>query len=318
MKLNRRQAISGAALTLAAPTLLSAPPAKADDMHGPPKVDKGTITYLPNFKSKHVSPRDVAIWVPDTTHHKGPLPVIYAGDGENLFDADASKYGSGWNLDLILDMLAHQGIGPAIVVANAAIHLERSREYNSPTIARYFDAQMKQMLAQSCNGELLTEAYFDFIITELKPYIDANFDTKPDRGNTYILGQSMGGMLAVEALMARPEVFSGALGFSAHLFLFGPQQVNYPPDTFDRVEAALQQAIAEHFPPPGNAKVYVDRGTVDLDAMYARPHIAFENALKEKGYIAGKDYIAITQEGASHFDTFWKIRAPEALRFMLG
>lgn len=79
MKMSRRHVLQSASLALAAPAIIAPTTVKADDMYGPPNAKKGNITYLPNFSSKHVSPRDVAIWVPDPAHHDGPLPVIYAG-----------------------------------------------------------------------------------------------------------------------------------------------------------------------------------------------------------------------------------------------
>lgn len=176
---------------------------------------------------------------------------------------------------------------------------------------------MKAVLSQSCGGDLLTEAYFDFLTEEFKPYVDNNFNTSSNRANTYAMGASMGGLMALEALMLRPEVFSGSIGFSSHLFLFGPEPADYLADGSERLDAALQQAIAEHFPEPGKTKVYFDRWTVDLDAMYERSHITVEKSLLDKGYTSGKDIMAVVQEGASHFDTFWSMRAPEALRFLL-
>ena len=318
LKINRRQLIGGAGMALAAPAIIGATSASADDMYGEPKPNVGTIKYLPNFNSKHVSPRDVAIWTPDPDTFDGPLPVIYAGDGEGLFDPDVSKYGSSWNLDLILNMMAIQGYGPAIVVANAAVHKDRSREYNSPTIAKYFDSEMRELLTQSCGGDLMTNSYFDFLVEELKPYVDANFDTKPDRSNTFAMGASMGGMMAFEALMLRPETFSRSIGFSSHLFLFGPEPADYPQDGPARVDLALQQAIAENFPDPGDTRAYFDRGTLGLDAWYERSHITIEKALVEKGYTPGKDVMAVVQEGAGHFDAFWKMRAPKAFKFLLS
>ena len=173
LKINRRQLIGGAGMALAAPAIIGTTSASADDMYGEPKPNVGTIKYLPNFNSKHVAPRDVAIWTPDPDTFDGPLPVIYAGDGEGLFDPDVSKYGSSWNLDLILNMMAIQGYGPAIVVANAAVHKDRSREYNSPTIAKYFenqgvawnDVSAKEVLGSAYSGA----AGYQQILSQVEP-----------------------------------------------------------------------------------------------------------------------------------------------------
>jgi enterochelin esterase-like enzyme len=285
-----------------------------------PKAEKGEIVYLPMFDAKAVTPRDIVIWLPPEEMRKGPLPVIYAHDGEALFDADASPYGTSWEMDLILNMLGHQSVGPAIVVGIAADAERRSREYNLPTVAQYFDSEIKEIFDRSCGGENLTADYFDFIINELKPYVDANFDTMPDRDNTYMMGASMGGMLPLEAQLSHSDVFAGGISMSAHLFLFGPElpPSAYPADGAQRAEAALREALVEHLPEPNGNRLYFQRGTLDLDSIYGGSHTAVAEALLHRGYLFGQDFKMVIDKGASHHDTFWKLRAPEAIRFVLN
>ncbi|WP_341368681.1 alpha/beta hydrolase-fold protein [Yoonia sp. BS5-3] len=319
-QLNRRHLLmAGGATGLAAPALIGAP-ANAMPLTQEPKVEKGEIIYLPMFDAKAVTARDVVIWLPPEEMRTGPLPVIYVNDGEAIFDANASPYGTSWEMDLILHMLAHQGVGPVMVVGIAADAERRSREYNLPTVAAYFDDVLGDLLNRSCGGENLTGDYFDFIINELKPYVDANFDTLPDRDNTYMIGASMGGMLPLEAQLSHADVFAGGIGMSAHLVLFGPglQFSDYPADAGARVEAALREALVAHLPAPNGNRLYFQRGTVDLDALYGGSHTATAEALLRKGYNFGQDFKMVIDKGASHYDTFWKLRLPEALRFMIN
>ena len=311
----RRRFLAGA---LATPFLTSTK-AFAMPFTQEPKTEKGTLTFLPAFDSAHVTARDIAVWQPEAELHDGPLPVIYVHDGEAIFDADASPYGTAWQLDLIATMLAHQGVGPAIIVGIAADAERRSREYNAPSVAKYLDAEMQDILAQSCGGPLLTGDYLRFVVEEVKPYVDSHFDTRPDRDNTYVMGASMGGLLVLETLMSQRDVFAGGVGFSAHLFLLGPDayQMQLPEDTPARIEAALREAVSTDFPDPGATKVYFQRGTVDLDSFYGGSHTAVAEGLLRKGYLFGDDFVMRRDVGAGHSDTYWTLRAPEAMRFLL-
>jgi predicted alpha/beta superfamily hydrolase len=52
--------------------------------------------------------------------------------------------------------------------------------------------------------------YLKFLVTELKPFIDKNFSTKPDQKNTFIAGSSMGGLISIYAICEYPKVFGDA------------------------------------------------------------------------------------------------------------
>ncbi len=313
----RRDFLAGASLAATGPTVLIGSRAFGGDIVTAPVAKKGEITYLPRFGSRHVAPRSVAIWQPEPEFRSGPLPVIYAGDGAELFDARSSERGITWDLDLIMDMLARRGIGPAIIVAIGSIDSVRSREYNSPTIAQYFDPELTEILEASCGGPLMTDPYLDFITNELKPYVDENFNTNPGRSDTFMMGTSMGGLLAFEAILSRADVFSGCVGFAAHMFLFGPAPLDYPEDARDRVQAAIRDAIDGHMPNVGEARVFLHRGTVDLDELYAPFHLTVAEALEAKDYIAGRDMMMVEQVGASHHAVFWSMTAPDAIEFVL-
>ena len=51
------------------------------------------------------------------------------------------------------------------------------------------------------------EQYVDFLTQTLKPYIDGNYRTRPDRANTGVAGSSMGGLIATYAAARYPAVF---------------------------------------------------------------------------------------------------------------
>lgn len=56
--------------------------------------------------------------------------------------------------------------------------------------------------------------YVDFLVRELKPYIDKHYHTLPDKKHTYIAGSSMGGLISLYAVLKYPGKFGGAGIFS--------------------------------------------------------------------------------------------------------
>lgn len=50
----------------------------------------------------------------------------------------------------------------------------------------------------------------NWMVNELKPYIDEHFRTLPDRRNTILAGSSMGGLMALYGATAYNSVFQRA------------------------------------------------------------------------------------------------------------
>ena len=61
--------------------------------------------------------------------------------------------------------------------------------------------------------------YMKWLIHELKPYIDANYRTLPDRMNTIIAGSSMGGLMALYGCCVFNHVFQRAACLSPSLWV---------------------------------------------------------------------------------------------------
>lgn len=277
-------------------------------------------TAFPAFASRHVAARDVDVWMPPTKPGQR-LRVVYAHDGKNLFDAAASYSGVAWELDKAMLRLATAGIEPAIVVAIASAP-DRSREYQAGGILPFLDKSTADAIRHSCGGELKSDAYLRYVVEEIKPHIDSRFPTRPERDATFMLGASMGGLVSLEALRAYPNVFCGAGCLSAHTLLLGPSAGDpgyRPPETAgDRIEAALRVYAAQAFPKADGRRIWIDRGTEDLDAFYGRFQDAFVDGLQRRGYVLGRHLESRVYERTAHHEKFWASRAEQVLRFLLA
>ena len=69
------------------------------------------------------------------------------------------------------------------------------------------------------------DLYLKFICDELKPFIDINFKTLPDRNDTAMLGSSMGGLISFIAGWKHSNVFSMA-GCMSSSFYSNDEKVN--------------------------------------------------------------------------------------------
>ena len=133
-------------------------------------------------------------------------PVLYMFDGHNVFfDADAA-FGKSWNMTGYLLWTRK----PLIVVAVECNKKgnNRLKEYSPTTFS---DAKYGTIRGRG-------RAYMNWLVKELKPYIDENYRTLPDREHTIIAGSSMGGLMSLYAATTFNKVFSRAACLSPSLW----------------------------------------------------------------------------------------------------
>lgn len=130
-------------------------------------------------------------------------PVLYLQDGQNLFD-DYAPFGN-WAVDKKMAVLAERGMGDVIIVAIDHAEEERIAE---------FTPSMKTRLGRGDGKK-----YVRFLADTLKPYVDKQFRTLPQRQYTGMGGSSMGGLITIYAGLMYPEVFSKLMVFSPSLWV---------------------------------------------------------------------------------------------------
>jgi predicted alpha/beta superfamily hydrolase len=122
--------------------------------------------------------------------------VLYMHNGQHLFDVD-EKGTDEWKIDETLNALSAKGDRGCIVVG-----IEGQDNSDSE-----FTPWTNLPKAEG-------RAYADFIVNNLKPWIDANLRTKSDRRNTGIGGSKMAAAAALFMAAEYQDVFSKALIFS--------------------------------------------------------------------------------------------------------
>jgi predicted alpha/beta superfamily hydrolase len=239
----------------------------------------GVMRVLPDFRSDSLdNQRDVLVYLPPS-YASGDrrYPVIYFQDGQNCFDRATSFAGTEWAVDETLEGLAGEGL-EVIAVGLPHAGEARLREYNP--------------FAHVWKGE--GETYLNFLLNEVKPVIDRDFRTLPDRPHTGIFGSSMGALISLYAFFRHPYAF-GMVGAMSPAFWVG--------------HGAIYRYIEQAYFNDG--RIYLDNGTREMSARQ------MHRLLIQRGYRDEANLRYVTEKGGEHTESAWARRLPEALRFLL-
>eukprot|EP00413_Alexandrium_margalefii_P038238 CAMPEP_0204600612 /NCGR_PEP_ID=MMETSP0661-20131031/55546_1 /ASSEMBLY_ACC=CAM_ASM_000606 /TAXON_ID=109239 /ORGANISM="Alexandrium margalefi, Strain AMGDE01CS-322" /LENGTH=389 /DNA_ID=CAMNT_0051611429 /DNA_START=1 /DNA_END=1170 /DNA_ORIENTATION=- len=281
------------------------------------------IKYQP-FPSTNIKPRPVHVWLPegyeaDTDRYS----VLYMHDGQNLFDDAAAAFGTSWSAADILSPLIKDGtVRKVIVVGIFNGEALRFREYvPEPVLERVGSEVREKLLAQpQYGGPPLSGGYVRFLVDELKPFVDKNYRTKPDRSNTFVMGSSMGGLISLHTLASHPDVFGAAGCLSTHWPLsIDDETLDKEAEGWrDAVCKAFQGYLEEALPAAGDHRFWFDYGTEHLDAHYEPYQNVADSVFASKGYKQGVDVATRSYPGADHNEASWRDRFKEPLAFLLG
>ena len=285
-----------------------------------PLVTNGTIQRLENFPSRFVSARNVDVWLPAGYNPAKKYAVLYMHDGQMLFDSTATWNGQEWGVDETLGQLIREKrIRPCIVVGVWNAGKERHVDYfpQKPFESlpkSYRDSLIRMAQRQEgaaiFSGEVQSDGYLKFLVTELKPFIDSVYSTRKDRAHTFIAGSSMGGLISMYAICEYPGVFGGAACLSTHWP--GIFSVEGNP-----IPAAFLDYLKSHLPSPKSHKLYFDYGTETLDALYEPFQQQADEIIKRKGF-SRKNWMSRKFAGADHSEQAWRNRLDIPITFLLG
>lgn len=267
--------------------------------------DTGNLIRYPDFPATGILPRHVDVWCPpgyadSTTRY----PVLYMHDGQNIFDPTTSlTTGIDWGVDEAMVRLMQEANLPGAIIVGVWNSPQRVRDYMPQKPVELAGESVMSQFVKGMGGPPASDAYLQFLVQQLKPFIDATYRTLPDQPYTFVMGSSMGGLISLYALTEYPHIFGGAGCVSTHWPIGKEPLVAY---------------FSQVLPRPGHHKLYFDYGTTGLDAEYEPFQQQLDEALQTMGYEQGKNWLTQKFEGHDHTERDWRARVHLPLQFWLG
>lgn len=244
----------------------------------------GQVRLHKSIEGQGLKPRDVVVWLPPGYNEGNQsYPVLYLQDGQNIFDPATSAFGKEWRADETADSMIRAGVLRPMIIVGIYNTSDRSDEY----------------LPWRKNKD-----YQHFLVHTLKPFIDQQYRTRKEAKHTFIGGASAGATLAFIMVWEHPDVFSRAICMSPAFR--NPEGFN---DAFNYIPT-----VAEGYYKPGKVFIYLDNGGRDLDKLLQPGVDEMIRALTAKKFKAGRNFVFIKDENATHNEEAWARRLPDALR----
>ncbi|MDX2010486.1 MAG: alpha/beta hydrolase-fold protein [Myxococcaceae bacterium] len=202
------------------------------------------------------------------------FPVLYMQDGKNLFFPEEAFAGNEWRVDETMDRLDQMNAIRKCVVVGISPG-DRMRDYTKPGY----------------------DAYGRFVVDRLKPLVDANLRTRPQREATVVMGSSLGGVAAMHLGWTWPHVFGRVAALSATFGHFD--------DLFERIARDEKRDLL----------VYLDSGW-PKDNFEATN--AMRDLLVQQGFRLGVDLLQWSFPEGRHGEDSWAARIHLPFQFFFG
>jgi predicted alpha/beta superfamily hydrolase len=145
--------------------------------------------------------------------------------------------------------------------------------------------------------------YGKFMVDEVMPYINENYRTLNDKGNTGIGGSSMGGLVSLYLGMEYSDTFGKIAAISPSIWWHNKDILNYVKKPEDMP----------------NVKIWMDMGTnEDPINFLITASREMDTVFRSFGWNLGKNYMYKEYEDAVHYETDWAQRFPEIVEFLFS
>jgi predicted alpha/beta superfamily hydrolase len=237
--------------------------------------------------------RNLHVYLPPSYYENTikKYPVLYVHDGKAVFDiSDWSK--ESLNMHIQADVLiSEEKIEEIIIVGIANSGEKRLSEYV------HWDGVDQGKLVSG-----LGMLHEDFVLNDVKPFIDNNFRTLPDKENTALMGMSIGGLSTFNIGFRNPDVFSKLAMLSPYLG-FG--------------ENKLFQLISEGpYKTKQSFKIWLDVGS--KEGSFIEMAAQGTNLLLQNGYKYVDELAAYEVPDGEHSEKFWAQRVDSILLYFFG
>lgn len=242
--------------------------------------------------------RFLRVWLPpgyDDGENGGKrYPVLYLNDGQNLFEPSTSFTGVEWQVDEAADRLIREGvIPPLIIVGIDNAGKDRFREY------------MPHRSLQPMMLRVQGQKYPNFLTKEVMPFIARNYRVATGPENTGLGGSSLGALISLYTAAVRPGLIGCLLLESPSLWASNRQMM--------RESREIKRWPERVFLATGTAEA----GREDKDRSMVDDVRELASMFRRSGLDANRLRL-IVDDGATHHESAWAKRFPDALTFLFG
>jgi len=242
--------------------------------------------------------RFLRVWLPpaydEPVNADRQYPVLYLNDGQNLFEGSTSFNGVEWQVDESADRLVREDVVPPMIIVgidNAA--RERIREYMPhrslhPIILRVHGSR-----------------YPSFLFKEVIPFVSRHYRVASGAENIGLGGSSLGALIALYTAAVRPGAIGRLLLESPSLWASNRQLV--------RQSRGVKRWPQRIVLATGTAEA----GRKDKDQSMVDDVRELAGIFRRTGLDESRLRLVI-DEGASHHESAWARRFPDALAFLFG
>ena len=226
-------------------------------------------------------------------------PVLYMHDGQNLFQGMVGLSGYSWNADITAATLMQLGKMRETIIVGV-------------DCSAYFGVRLQEYTPPQCtpptNAPSLGGQYTDFLINQLKPYIDNTYSitagrTLTDPDDTGVLGSSMGGLISAYLGWTYPDTYHKVGCMSSSFWVCDP------------ITTGTSQPI----------RIYLDSGDQDLHqggTNYTGTSDSLLNTVQERdnlindGFDLDMNLYHTIGYGQWHSEQWWAARLPGCYTFL--
>jgi predicted alpha/beta superfamily hydrolase len=251
----------------------------------------GTLK-LHNIESKFLrQSRTIRVWLPPAYDAAADAryPVLYMHDGQNCFDRATSFAGNEWEIDETLTrLITDKTIPPLIVVGIDNGLANRLSEYT--------------YVADQNRGGGRGADHADFLLKEIKPFIEKTYRAHANKRNTLIGGSSLGGLNSLEIARRNPDTFGGVLAMSPSLHW---------------ADSALLNALAQTPDSFKGTRIWLDIGTREGRDDQSNQHVERVRALQTILLKHNVRHHLEIEDGAEHTEPAWASRFGPAITYLM-
>jgi enterochelin esterase-like enzyme len=242
--------------------------------------------------------RYLRVWLPpgydDAANADRHYPVLYLNDGQNLFETSTAFNGVEWQVDETSERLIREDVvPPMIIVGMDNTGRDRIREY---------------MPHRSLHPMMLRvqgTRYPAFLFKEVIPFITRIYRVASGPENTGLGGSSLGALIALYTAAVRPGVIGRLLLESPSLWASNRQLI--------RQSRGVKRWPERVFLATGTAEA----GRRDKDQSMV-DDVRELAAILRRAELDDSRLRLLIDNGATHTESAWARRFPEALTFLFG